>query len=220
MASMFHIAKQHRIKYVLSGHNIVTEGTYLPKSWVHSKLDYINLKDIHSTYGHLKLKTYPHLSFLKKIYYNFVNKFEYIQLLNYVDYNKEEVKKKLMTELSWRDYGGKHYESVFTRFYQGYILPNKFNIDKRYFHYSCLIQSNQITKEEALQALKIPIYDPKMFISDKEFVLKKLDFTNQSFELYMNAPIKKHADFKMEELIWDRYFKFLKIFRYIFFGKR
>jgi N-acetyl sugar amidotransferase len=220
MASMFQIAKQHNIKYVLSGHNIVTEGTYLPKSWVHSKLDYINLKDIHSTYGNLKLNTYPHLSFLKKMYYNFVSKFEYVQLLNFVDYNKEEVKKILMTELSWRDYGGKHYESIFTRFYQGYILPNKFNIDKRYFHYSCLIQSNQITKEEAVQALKSPIYDPEMFTSDKEFVLKKLDFTNQSFELYMNAPINKHADFKMEELIWDRYFEFLKILKYIFFGKR
>ena len=220
MASMFRIAKQHRIKYVLSGHNIVTEGTILPKSWVHSKLDYINLRDIHRTFGHIKLKTYPHLSFLRKLYYNLVIKFEYVQLLNFVDYNKEEVKKKLITELSWRDYGGKHYESIFTRFYQGYILPNKFNIDKRYFHYSCLIQSNQITKEEALQALKSPIYDQKMFFSDKEFVLKKLDFTNQSFDLYMNAPIKKHSDFKMEQLIWNRYFNFLKILNYIFSGKR
>ncbi len=213
MASMFHIAKQHRIKYVLSGHNIVTEGTYLPKSWVHSKLDYINLKDIHSKYGKLKLNTYPYLSFLKKLYYNFIVKFEYVQLLNYVDYNKEVIKKKLVEELSWRDYGGKHFESIFTRFYQGYILPNKFQIDKRRFHYSCLIQSKQITKDDAIQALKKPIYNPEMLVTDKEFVLKKLDFTNESFEKYMKSPIKKHSDFKTEDKLWNRYFKLIKFFK-------
>ena len=213
MASMFHIAKQHRIKYVLSGHNIVTEGTYLPKSWVHSKLDYINLKDIHSKYGKLKLNTYPYLSFFKKLYYNFIVKFEYVQLLNYVDYNKEVIKKKLVEELSWRDYGGKHFESIFTRFYQGYILPNKFHIDKRRFHYSCLIQSKQITKEDAIQALKKPIYNPEMLITDKEFVLKKLDFTDESFEKYMKSPIKKHSDFKTEDKLWNRYFKLIKFFK-------
>lgn len=213
MASMFHIAKQHRIKYVLSGHNIVTEGTYLPKSWVHSKLDYINLKDIHSKYGKLKLNTYPYLSFLKKLYYNFIVKFEYVQLLNYVDYNKEVIKKKLVEELSWRDYGGKHFESIFTRFYQGYILPNKFQIDKRRFHYSCLIQSMQITKDDAIQALKNPIYNPEMLVTDKEFVLKKLDFTNESFEKYMKSPIKKHSDFKTEDKLWNRYFKLIKFFK-------
>ena len=213
MASMFHIAKQHRIKYVLSGHNIVTEGTYLPKSWVHSKLDYINLKDIHSKYGKLKLSTYPYLSFFKKLYYNFIVKFEYVQLLNYVDYNKEVIKKKLVEELSWRDYGGKHFESIFTRFYQGYILPNKFQIDKRRFHYSCLIQSKQITKDDAIQALKKPIYNPEMLVTDKEFVLKKLDFTNESFEKYMKSPIKKHSDFKTEDKLWNRYFKLIKFFK-------
>jgi N-acetyl sugar amidotransferase len=219
MASMFRIANKYRIKYVLSGHNIVTEGTYLPKSWVHSKLDYLNLKDIHRTYGHLKLKTYPHLSFLKKMYYNFVVKFEYVQLLNFVDFNKEEVKKKLIEELSWRDYGGKHYESIFTRFYQGYILPNKFNIDKRQFHYSCLIQSGQMTKEQALSLMKDPIYDDELLVNDKEFVLKKLNFTTDKFEAYMNSPKRKHNDFKTEDQLWSRYFRLIKLIKKIVFWK-
>lgn len=219
MASMFRIANKYRIKYVLSGHNIVTEGTYLPKSWVHSKLDYLNLKDIHRTYGHLKLKTYPHLSFLKKMYYNFVVKFEYVQLLNFVDFNKEEVKKKLIEELSWRDYGGKHYESIFTRFYQGYILPNKFNIDKRQFHYSCLIQSGQMTKEQALSLMKDPIYDYELLVNDKEFVLKKLNFTTDKFEAYMNSPKRKHNDFKTEDQLWSRYFRLIKLIKKIVFWK-
>lgn len=219
MASMFRIANKHKIKYVLSGHNIVTEGTYLPKSWVHSKLDYLNLKDIHRTYGHVKLKTYPYLSFIKKMYYNFVVKFEYIQLLNYVDYNKEEVKKKLVKELSWRDYGGKHYESIFTRFYQGYILPNKFNIDKRQFHYSCLIQSGQITKEQGINLMKLPIYDDEMLSNDKQFVLKKLSFSIDSFEEYMKGPVRRHADFKTEDQLWKRYFQLIKLVKKFAFWK-
>ena len=219
LSSMFRIANKHNIKYVLSGHNIATEGTYLPKSWVHSKLDYLNLKDIHRTYGHVKLKTYPYLSFIKKMYYNFVVKFEYIQLLNYVDYNKEEVKKKLIKELSWRDYGGKHYESIFTRFYQGYILPKKFNIDKRQFHYSCLIQSGQLTKEQALNLMKDPIYDDELVINDKEFILKKLSFTALSFDEYMKSPIRKHSVFKTEDQIWKRYFKLIKLIKKMAFWK-
>ncbi|MCW3078054.1 MAG: N-acetyl sugar amidotransferase, partial [Bacteroidetes bacterium] len=185
----------------------------LPKSWVHSKLDYINLKDIHDKYGTVKLKTYPHLSFSKKMYYNLVVKFEYVQLLNLIDYNKVAVKEKLTKELGWRDYGGKHYESIFTRFYQGYILPVKFNIDKRQFHYSCLIQSGQITRDEALRAMEEPIYDPVLLKTDKEFVIKKLGFTEASFDQYMKSPIRKHSEFKTEDALWQKYFKLIKVFK-------
>jgi len=220
IASMFRIAKKHKIKYVISGHNIVTEGTYLPKSWVHSKLDFSNLKDIHQTYGQVKLKTYPYLSFFKMLYYKFATKLEYEHLLNFVDYNKEDVKKKLILELEWRDYGGKHYESIFTRFYQGYILPKKFNIDKRKFHYSCLIQSGQITKSEALALMEEPIYDTDMLAIDKDYVLKKLNFTEETFEAYMNEPIRKHNEFKTDDELWDNYFKFIEIIKKLIFWKR
>jgi len=211
IATMFKLAKQNNIKYILSGHNIVTEGTYLPKSWVHSKLDYINLKDIHEKHGSVKLKTFPYLSFSKKMYYNFINKFEYIQLLNLTDYNKDEVKQLLIKELGWRDYGGKHFESVFTRFFQGYILPNKFNIDKRQFHYSCLVQSGQITREKALEMMTLPIYDDEMLKGDRDFVLKKLGFTEKTFDEYMKAPVKKHTDYKTEDHLWKLYFRIIKL---------
>lgn len=211
IASMFDIAKRHGIKYILSGHNIVTEGTYLPKSWVFSKLDFINLKDIHKKHGTIKIKTFPYLSFFKKMYYNFVVKFEYVQLLNLVEYNKDEVKNLLIHELGWRDYGGKHFESVFTRFYQGYILPEKFKIDKRQFHYSCLVQSGQMLREEALAKMKLPAYDEAMLESDKEFVFKKLNFTPESFNAYMKAPIHQHTDYKTEDYLWNYYFKFIKL---------
>ena len=219
LASMFKIAKKHNIKFVLSGHNVVTEGTYLPKSWVHSKLDYLNLKDIHKQYGSIKLKTYPYLSFIKRLYNFYNSQFEYIQLLNLVDYNKFEVKKKLVSELSWKDYGGKHFESIFTRFYQGYILPNKFNIDKRVFHYSCLVQSEQITREQAIKLLQEPIYDINLLESDKKYVLKKLNFNEATFEDYMRAPIRKHNEFKSEQKYWNKYFFVIKQIKKVLFKK-
>lgn len=219
LASMFKIAKKHKIKFVLSGHNVVTEGTYLPKSWVHSKLDYLNLKDIHKQYGSIKLKTYPYLSFIKRLYNFYNSKFEYIQLLNLVDYNKFEVKKKLVSELSWKDYGGKHFESIFTRFYQGYILPNKFNIDKRVFHYSCLVQSEQITREQAIKLLQEPFYDINLLESDKKYVLKKLNFNEATFEDYMRAPIRKHNEFKSEQKFWNIYFFVIKQIKKVLFKK-
>lgn len=219
LASMFKIAKKHNIKFVLSGHNVVTEGNYLPKSWVHSKLDYLNLKDIHKQYGSIKLKTYPYLSFIKRLYNFYNSQFEYIQLLNLVDYNKFEVKKKLVSELSWKDYGGKHFESIFTRFYQGYILPNKFNIDKRVFHYSCLVQSEQITREHAIKLLQEPIYDKNLLESDKKYVLKKLNFNEATFEDYMRAPIRKHNEFKSEQKYWNIYFFVIKQIKKVLFKK-
>lgn len=213
LATMFNLAKKNNIKYILSGHNLVTEGTRMPVSWVHDKLDYRNLKHIHSKFGKLRLKTLPRMGFIKRLYYNNYVKFKYIQLLNLIDYNKEQIKKTLAEELGWRDYGGKHYESVFTRFYQSYILPKKFNIDKRVFHYSCLIQSGQMTREEALELMKQPIYEPQMLEQDKEFVFKKLEFTEATFDEYIKAPIRKHSEFKMEKSYWDTYFKLLKILR-------
>ena len=219
LASMFKIAKKHKIKFVLSGHNVVTEGTYLPKSWVHSKLDYLNLKDIHKQYGSIKLKTYPYLSFIKRLYNFYNSQFEYIQLLNLVEYNKFEVKKKLVSELSWKDYGGKHFESIFTRFYQGYILPNKFNIDKRVFHYSCLVQSEQITREQAIKLLQEPIYDINLLESDKKYILKKLNFNEATFEDYMRAPIRKHNEFKSEQRYWNFYFFVIKQIKKVLFKK-
>ena len=130
---------------------------------------------------------------------------ESINLLNYVPYIKADVKKAIAEELDWRDYGGKHYESIFTRFYQGYILPTKFLIDKRKAHLSNLIFSAQITKEFALHELEQPNYNADQLKMDKEFVLKKLGFTEAEFDKIMKQPRKEHADFATEKSIYEKY---------------
>lgn len=196
-ATLYQLAANHKINYFLSGYNIVTEAI-LPKAWVFSKQDSVNIKAIHKQYGSVPLKTFPFLTPTKKRYYSLGLKIESVPLLNYIEYNKDNVKEVLVNELQWKDYGGKHYESVWTRFYQGYILPEKFKVDKRKAHLSTLICSGQISKEQALQELKEPIYVPEQLAIDKEFVLKKLNLTESSFDELMQLSPKPHTDFETE----------------------
>ncbi|MCB9173550.1 MAG: N-acetyl sugar amidotransferase [Flavobacteriales bacterium] len=205
IATLYKLAAKHKIKYFLSGFNIVTEGI-LPKAWVFNKQDAENIKSIHKTYGTIPLKTFPFLDAFKKRYYSVALNIESVPLLNYISYNKADVKQILINELNWKDYGGKHYESVFTRFYQGFILPEKFKVDKRKAHLSTLICSGQISKEKAVQELKEPICDAEQLSIDKDYVLKKLGFNDQEFDAIMKMPTRSHLEFKTEsKSYFDKY---------------
>jgi N-acetyl sugar amidotransferase len=211
LVSPYEEALKHNITYVLTGHNLVTEGIFLPDTWRHEKMDIVNIKSIHKKFGTKRMKNFPSYSFLRQ---NLINrKLRYVSLLNYTDYNKAEVKKLIIEKLGWRDYGGKHYESIFTRFYQGYILKEKFKIDKRQYHLSVLVQSGQMSREEALNEMKVDPYQGDQLEEDKQYVMKKLGFTEESFKEYMEAPIKKHSDFATIEKYWNIYFRVIKIFK-------
>ena len=202
--TIYKIAAKNKIKYILSGNNYVTESL-LPKHWIFSKGDHVNIKDIHKKFGKIPLKTFPFFDLKAKHYYQKVKKIQTVDLLNYIPYIKHEIKQTIIEKLDWKDYGGKHYESVFTRFYQGYILPNKFGVDKRKAHLSNLICSGQITKKEALEELSQPMYDKEQCEQDKEFVLKKLGFSKQEFEDYINESRREHREFKTEQSIYNTY---------------
>ena len=214
LATMYRLAGEKNIRYILSGTNAQTENT-LPKSWIFSKTDHINIKSIHKKFGTIPLKTFPFMDSKVKRYYQQVKGIESISVLNYIDINMEKVKEIIQKELNWRDYGGKHYESIWTRFYQGYILPTKFKIDKRKAHLSDLIFGGQITKAEALAEMEKPIYDPVLQKTDFEFVLKKLDLSKAEFEVIMQIPQRSHFDFDYEKPIDIRY-PILKPFKYVF----
>ncbi len=213
IGTLYRLAAENGIKYILSGSNVVTEAT-LPLHWIWNKSDHTNIKDIHKQYGKLPLKTFPFFSTRQKQYYVKAKGIEVVCPLNYMNYIKKEVKQTIINELGWRDYGGKHYESVFTRFYQGYILPVKFGIDKRKGHFSNLIFSGQLTKEEAIEELKKPIYDPEQLQVDYEFVLKKFNLHRKEFEELMKLPRREHTEFKVEKSVWDTY-QILKPFKKI-----
>ena len=117
----------------------------------------------------------------------------------------------IIKELDWRDYGGKHYESIFTRFYQGYILVEKFGIDKRKAHLSSLIASEQINRNEALKSLSQPPYpNNELLSSDIEFVLKKLNLTHKEFETLMSMDRVQHSEFDVDKGLISKYVKAFK----------
>jgi N-acetyl sugar amidotransferase len=203
-ATLFRLAGDKKIKYMLSGTNVHMEQT-LPKSWIHPKADHVNIQAIHKKFGTVPLKTFPFMNAKVKRYYHQIIGIQSVSLLNYVEYNKKQVKERIQKELGWRDYGGKHYESIWTRFYQGYILPKKFGIDKRKAHLSDLIFGGQISKAEALAELELPIYDPEQLKIDYEFVLKKLRLSHEEFEALMNLPPHSHYDYDYEMPVDQRY---------------
>lgn len=215
MAVLYEQARKWKIKFVLAGMNIVTEQV-LPPYWIYSKGDDVNIKDIvrkNSSDGEKLLNKFPFLDYSTKKYCTDILKLRVFTPLNYIHYNYNEVKIRIINELGWRDYGGKHYESIWTRFYQGYILPRKFKIDKRKAHLSNLIFSGQITKTEALKSLQTSPYPSEaMLMDDYEFVLKKLGFDHQEFQKLMDKPRKEHTDYKVLKGFWER-FPYLKIFR-------
>lgn len=203
-ATLYRLAGKHGIKHILSGTNVVTEHV-LPPHWIHAKTDHVNIRAIHRVFGRVPLRTYPFMNIKVKKYYQLVKGVKSHSILDWADYNKAMVKKLITKELGWRDYGGKHYESIFTRFYQGYILPRKFNIDKRKAHLSNLIFAGQLTKPAAIEELKQPAYDAEQLKADYDFVLKKLGLSIEDFEEIMRRPVRAHREFDYEKSVYERF---------------
>lgn len=200
-ATLYKIARKYKIKSVINGNNISSEAI-LPHSWYfQDKLDIVNLKGIHKKFGTKKLKNFPSLSLTKQYINSALFSMFSVSPLNLLDYNKEEAKEILKKEFDWKDYGGKHYESIFTRFYQGYILPNKFNVDKRKAHLATLVAAKIISRDVAIEELKKSTYDIELQKQDYEYALKKFDLTKDEFEKYMNLEPVPHKFYGTQ---WDK----------------
>lgn len=192
--ALHQIAREHKIQYILSGNNFATEWL-LPPAWYYSKFDLKNMLGIHRTYGEVPLKQLPKLGVWQQLYYQRIKVISDVKILELVPYKKTEAMRFLMDELGWQYYGGKHYESVFTRFYQGYILPNKYGIDKRKAHLSNLICNGEITRDEALMELSKPTYEADRQRTDKQYVAKKLGWSEAEFEDILALPPRRHEEF-------------------------
>jgi N-acetyl sugar amidotransferase len=192
--SLYRTAAKYGIKHILSGKNVVTEAV-LPRSWNYDKFDLVNLRNIHRRFENTPLRKLPTLGIWQFGRFHALHRLEIVELLNFVEYDKQQVKEAIKSELGWKDYGGKHYENVFTRFYQGYVLPVKFGIDKRKAHLSNLIFSGQMTKEQALQELAQPPCDEAVVREDLEYVSKKLGFSEQELLSLINQPNRSHLEF-------------------------
>lgn len=213
-ATWFKLAKKFKLKYVLSGNNYITESI-MPHAWIYNKADAVNLMNIHKKYGQINLKTYPIVKPIQQVLYNYLLDIKVEKPLNMIPYDKNGAKEVLKKEFDWKDYGGKHYESFYTKFYQAHILPEKFKIDKRKPHLSNLILTKQITKEDALKELESPLYNDIELKADTEYFIKKMGISESYFEQYLLTPGIDHQSYGQQGYLKDMY-PILKIFRPVY----
>lgn len=201
-AVAFREAARYSIRYILSGHNLATESI-LPRAWVYNSADAVHLKAVQRTFGTTKLKSYPVMGFWRRyVWHGYVRPVYTVHLLNYMPYVKADAKQVIASELGWRDYGGKHYESVFTRYYQGSYLPKRYGIDKRKAHLTSLILSGQMTRDDALAALAEHDYPEDLERQDHEFIAKKLGLTPAEFDELIAAPRVDHRAYRNSDWLF------------------
>lgn len=198
-AALYNYAVKEKVKYVISGSNYATESV-LPQAWGYDAMDVKHLETIHHQFGTRPLKTFPRVSFFNfYIYYPRVLEMKVLAPLNYMSYSKSEAIKTLERDYGWRYYGGKHYESRWTRFFQAHYLPAKFGYDKRMAHLSSLVVAGEISREDAIVELQAPLYDDRVLAEDKLFVSKKLGVSLAELEALIEAPPRHYSEFANNE---------------------
>jgi N-acetyl sugar amidotransferase len=211
-ALLIKTAAKMKIPYIIAGNNVVTESI-MPESWLYGSKDSKLIKSLHKKFGKVKMKTYPSLSTMDYVDYLLVRGIRWVPILNYIPYNKAEAKQTLIDELGWQDYGGKHYESIFTRFFHAFYLPVKFGYDLRKSYLSALVCSGQISRDEALEEIGKPPAPIEMLEQDRDYVIKKLGLSENEFESILKAPNKTYADYPNNESLWKRFNTIIRVAR-------
>lgn len=195
-ASLYKYAVEQGIKYVLTGANYSTECVREPIEWVYQN-DLVQIQDIYRRFGTIKLKTLPFCGMFKyRLYYPIMKGMRVVKPLNLIPYVKEDVIQTLENRFSWERYKNKHYESRFTRFYEGYWLIKKFGYDKRKAHFSSLILTGQLDREEALRIIAEPPYPEEEAMEDMRILCKDMGITVDEFKKLMEGPNKTYKDYK------------------------
>lgn len=191
-STLYRKAAEFGLRYFLSGVNFSSENV-VPPLWGHPSMDGKHAQAIHKRFGTIPLKTFPFMGLVEFLWITRVRKHLTVyRPLNYLNYDKELARAELASEYGWRDYGGKHCESRFTKFYQEIYLPRKFGFDKRRLHLSSLIVSGQMTRDQALAELYHPISMPDQIRRDLRFVAKKLGISGEELEGLIEMPGVDH----------------------------
>jgi N-acetyl sugar amidotransferase len=196
-AGLYNFAAKFGFKYILTGANYSTECVREPLEWHYHASDLRQLKDIHDKFGTRSISTFPTADIFKyKLYLRFVKGVRIVKILDYVPYVKKDAIKLLADRLGWQSYANKHSESRFTRFCEGYWLPTKFGYDKRRAHFSSLILTNQLSRDDALAAITVPAYDAATVADEFEYIATKLDLTVSELQALHDGPNKSYRDYK------------------------
>jgi N-acetyl sugar amidotransferase len=198
------IAREKNIKYFITGANVATE-CILPKSWDYNNVDSKLIKSIHKMFGTVKLKTFPLINFWDYyLFYPLFHRVIRIDILNMMEYSKSEAMDVLQKELDWKYYGGKHHESIFTKFFQTYYQPIRFGFEKRRAHLASLVVTGELTRSQALEELTKAAYTENEIKEEKTYIAKKLGISEIEFEQYMNAPCTTAKDFPNNSVLFTK----------------
>jgi N-acetyl sugar amidotransferase len=204
VATLYHFANKHSIKYILNGGNYATECVRNPLEWLYYGTDMAQIRDIHRRFGTRELKTYPFSSILfHKVYLRYIRGVRVVKPLNWLPYTKDIAIKTLSEKYGWRPYPQKHFESRFTKFYEGYWLPTRFGYDTRRVQYSSLILTGQMTREEALEKLRQPAYDPGTINEEFAYIATKLGISVEELRGYHTMPLKTYKDYRNQEWLFN-----------------
>lgn len=204
VATLYNFADKHKIKYIVNGGNIATECVRNPLEWLYYGTDMRQLKDIQQQFGTVPMRTYPFSSVLRhKIYLRYVRNVQVVKPLDWMPYTKELARDTLSELYGWRPYPQKHFESRFTRFYEGYWLPERFGYDTRRVQFSSLILTGQMRREDAIEALRHPAYDPETIGHEFDYIARKLGITSEELRGYFTMPKKGYADYKNQRWMFN-----------------
>lgn len=209
-AILYKTAVKYNIKYIIAGTNWSSESI-LPAAWSQGHSDWYYIRGIWKRFGEKRCKTYPYRSYQFKLLAK-LKSIRWVELLDLIDYDKEKAKSFISDRLGWKNYGRKHGESNYTKFFQEYILPIKFNYDKRRAHFSSLIVAGQLTREQALEQLEEPLYENNLKIEDDiNYFITKFNISRDGFDNIMNALPMKYDDYP--NVTKTLFYKLYKIIR-------
>ncbi len=204
IATLYKFAEEYKIKYILNGGNISTECVRNPMEWLYYGTDMKQIKDIRKQFMSNPMKTYPFSSILRhKFYLQYIKGIDVVKPLDYLKYIKEDALRLLNKAYGWKPYPQKHFESRFTKFYEGYWLPERFGFDTRKVQYSSLILTGQLSRDKALEMLKTPSYNLDTIDDEFEYIATKLGITIEELRTYFKMPKKYYWDYKNQERLFN-----------------
>ena len=196
-AGLYNFAAKNGFEYIVTGANYATECIRNPLDWHYHATDLAQLRDIHRRFGSRPLRTFPLTDiFTYKLYYRYAKGVRVVRPLNSVPYVKADAVKMLTERFGWQKYPHKHYESRFTRFYEGYWQPTKFGVDKRRRDFSIMILTGEMTRGEALERIAKPAWDDATIQQDFLFVATKLGISVDELRALMDVPPKSWRDYR------------------------
>ncbi len=195
--TMYYFAEKHKIKYILNGGNFSTECVQYPMEWFYYATDMRLIKDILKKFGNHPMPTYPFSSvFRHKIYLKYFKGVHVVKPLNWMTYIKDDAIRTLEQEYNWKAYPQKHFESRFTKFFEGYWLPERFGYDTRRVQLSSLVLTGQMSREQALEQLSRPAYDPEKIDEEFTYIATKLGISADELREYFTMPKKYYWDYR------------------------